>query len=372
MNALQYSGPTPEAPLSPGAPYLIVAPKYNPKSAGVRVMHELCHALNVMGQRAYLTIYPQLIMDKQQASHLCSDLQTPLMTKDLLDEYEAQGLSPIVIYPETMKDPLRAKHVVRYVLNYPGLLGGYSIYPAHEQVYAYSRRLAKAAGVSENHVLFLPISETEIFYPPPEGAARSGSCFYASKYRDFHGGMLLPATANSTEITVNKPNSPTKPEIAELFRRSELFYTYEDTALAIEAALCGCPTVFLPNPFLSEPLGFDDLGMDGFAWGDSPEEIVRAKATVHQFGANYQELTERFWKHLEMFIAATQQSYVPEVASKPFILPTPSLFNTVYFVACYIRQHGVRRFGSKALTLLRKLGWGGFVSNTLKNSASRG
>ena len=39
---------------SPGAPYFIVSPPYTEKSAGVKVLHMLCHALNVSGRRAYM------------------------------------------------------------------------------------------------------------------------------------------------------------------------------------------------------------------------------------------------------------------------------------------------------------------------------
>jgi hypothetical protein len=41
---------------TPGAPYYIVSPPYTEKSAGVKVLHMLCHALNVSGQRAYMII----------------------------------------------------------------------------------------------------------------------------------------------------------------------------------------------------------------------------------------------------------------------------------------------------------------------------
>lgn len=359
---------TPAEPI----PYLIVAPKYNPKSAGVRVLHELCHSLNQMGQKAWLTIYPQLVMDKDQSAHVCPGLHTPLMTQAILDSYESRGISPIVVYPETMKDPLQATHTVRYVLNYPGLLGGYTTYPANDMIYAYSRCLAKAAGVGEERVLFLPVSETNIFYPPAENSPRSGTCFYASKYKNFHKGKLFPVTDGSFEITANQCNSLTKPELGDLFRRSELLYIYEDSAIAIEAALCGCPVVFLPNEFLTNPLGFDDLGMDGFAWGDAPEEVVRAKASVHKFGANYAALLARYQTQLAGFVAQTQQEVrASQRAITPIDLPKPTFCQTVRFVGCYLRQHGIKRFLLKAQTLIKKLGMRCFVENTLKNSFGR-
>jgi hypothetical protein len=38
--------------LTPAAPYYIVSPPFTEKAAGVKVLHMLCHAPNVSGQRA--------------------------------------------------------------------------------------------------------------------------------------------------------------------------------------------------------------------------------------------------------------------------------------------------------------------------------
>lgn len=134
---------------------------------------------------------------------------------------------------------------------------------------------------------------------------RAGTCFYASKYCQF-GGALLPATTDSTEITRFLPDSPSQQEIADLFRRSTLFYTYENTALALEAVMCGCPAVFLPNPHLKEIIGLEEHGLDGIAWGDAPAEVARARATVGAAAAHYQTLLTKFWNDLDAFIAMTQ------------------------------------------------------------------
>ena len=39
---------------TPAAPYYILSPPFTERSAGVKVLHMLCHALNVSGQRAYM------------------------------------------------------------------------------------------------------------------------------------------------------------------------------------------------------------------------------------------------------------------------------------------------------------------------------
>jgi len=210
-----------------------------------------------------------------------------------------------VVYPETITgNPIGGRTIVRYVLNFPGQLAGDSIYAPEEIIFGYSSALA-AAGGAPAQVLFIPASNASIF-TPGEPRARQGSCFWAMKYRIVHGAEPLPITADSIEITRDLPDSPEPAAIAELFRRSELFYTYENTALALEAALCLCPTVFLPNPWLTEVIAAKEMGMDGFAWGPDPAEIARAKETVHLARERYLATYGQFWDQLSSFVSITQ------------------------------------------------------------------
>ena len=224
-------------------PYYIVAPQFVRTSAGVKALHLLCHSLNRVGQEAFLVIHPA--WSRSDATH--PDLLTPQLDAAAVTRHKALGVSPIVVYPETIfGNLLGARTVVRYVLNFPGLLGGDNTYPATDIIFGYSQTLAAAAGVP-GQVLFIPASDATIFTPPgftfPGPGERRGSCFWAAKYQKVHKAELLPVTADSLEITRERPDSPQPHEIAEIFRRSEIFYAYENTALALEAALCLCPTV---------------------------------------------------------------------------------------------------------------------------------
>jgi len=283
---------------APGqSPYYIVTPRYIRTSAGIKALHLLCHCLNRVGQEAFLVIYPAWV-DADVAS---PELLTPLLTQAIIDRHRDRRVSPIVVYPETIVgNPLSARTVVRYLLNFPGLLGGARRYPVKEMIFGYSKTLAEAGGAPDQ-VLFIPASDTTVFTPPTEPRERRGSCFSAMKYRKEHGGTPLPVTADAVEITREEPDSPEPAAIAELFRRSEVFYTYENTALALEAALCLCPTVFLPNPWLTEVIAVNEMGWDGFAWGAEPAEIARAQATVHLARARYLSNYVRFWDQLSAF-----------------------------------------------------------------------
>ncbi|MHB1678849.1 MAG: hypothetical protein ACYCSS_15195, partial [Sulfuriferula sp.] len=281
-------------------PYYIVAPRYVRTSAGIKVLHLLCHALNRLGERAYLITYPYY----PPAYATNPELNTPLLTQRVLEyDFEA-GLAPIVVYPETVPgNPFHASFVVRYVLNFPGLLGGDTTYGEDEFCVTYSEHLAKSVHNSRL-TLFLPASDPRVFHPYPR-VPRKGSCFYAGKYKYHHGGELYEITNNSVEITRDQPDSPTPGQIADLFRHSEVFYTYENTALAIEALLCECPVVFLPNPYLDHIIGIEEHGWDGIAWGHDDGEIARAKNTVHNASEHYLGLFAVFSKMLREFVAQT-------------------------------------------------------------------
>lgn len=287
-------------------PYYIVAPNYIQASAGIKALHMLCHALNRAGETAYLVIHP-FYPRPEQATH--PYLLTPLLDATRLQRHFDDGVCPITLYSETVRgNPFGAPLVARYLLNFPGLLGGDASFPSEEICIAYSEHIAQASP-NVALTLFLPTSDPALFTPEPP-QPRAGSCFYAAKYQEVHGGELFEVTRDSVEITRLRPDSQTPEQIADLFRRSELFYCYENSALIIEALLCGCPVVMLPNTYLEHSIGEDEIGWDGIAWGTEAAEIARAKATVHRARGNYLACFPRFEEQLRQFIVLTQQRAV--------------------------------------------------------------
>ncbi len=242
-----------------------------------------------------------------QREDFCNpELLTPLLTPAIAQRHFEDAHTPIIIYPEIVSGaPFGGACVVRYVLNYPGLLGGDKIFDQDELCFSYSKILAQHTNHPEN-ILFIPASDERAFHPPTGENKRSGTCFYASKYQKTHQGKLLDITKDSLEITSGLENSQSPEEIAEIFRKSEIFYTYENTALAIEATLCGCPAVFLPNDHLQSIIASEELGNDGIAWGTDPQEIARAKESVKEAYNNYTHCLKKFYEDLDDFIMKTQ------------------------------------------------------------------
>lgn len=285
-------------------PYYIVAPPYERTSAGIKALYLLCQHINIKGYNAYIVITDGEYA-KSKYYNIPPNFIAPILNSGVVEYHKLNCQTPIIIYPEVIPgNPLGADCVVRYVMNFPGLLGGDASYNETEIIYAYSSKLAEH--VSCNDILHIPTVDTSVFYPADIKFPRKGGCFYADKFKKVHHGKLPIFLKDLVEITRGEKNSQTPYEIADLFRKSEVFYVLENTALAIEATLCGCPVVFLQNEYLSEIISSKELGGDGYAWGDSPEQLSRAKKTVDKAYQNYLAATHKFSEDLDNFILDTQ------------------------------------------------------------------
>ena len=53
------------------------------------------------------------------------DFITPLLTEEIFLIHKKSGKTPITIYPDSVRgNPLRSSCIARYLLHYPGRLGG--------------------------------------------------------------------------------------------------------------------------------------------------------------------------------------------------------------------------------------------------------
>ncbi len=146
---------------------------------------------------------------------------------------------------------------------------------------------------------------------------RKGTCYYAAKFKYFHGQQVPPEFQNYFEITRDQPDSLGKDALRKLFQSSELLVCFENTALAIEAMLCGCPVAFFPNEFCDRVIADDELGPYGVSWGMDAPNIEHAKATVRKFRAQYLSVIERIPASLDHLISATQEAAERTAFRKP-------------------------------------------------------
>jgi len=280
-------------------PYYIWCSDYDSKSAGVRALHHLCHALNELGEEAYL------IGCAKAAMHL----RTPLLQERDVLRHQRSKFSPVVIYPEVVHgNPLQIPNVVRWLLNKPGHLGGERVFDSEELLFAYNQGFISESIPRTTPVLCVPVVDVTVFnnLNNPHDANRKGCCFYASKYLA-SGEKLTEHVEGARSLCQDVDLSQKK--IAEILRSSEFLYCYEPSAIITEALLCGCPVVLVPTPYLRRNFN-DGIVGDGIAVGFDPTQVQRAKNTVKKVTENYQALIEECWTHVRCFIDIIEQELV--------------------------------------------------------------
>jgi hypothetical protein len=270
-------------------PYLILAHEYRRTSAGIRVLHKLCHYLNEYGCEAWVT----------------TDVVNDEWTEHVVDQDSIHWLidEGIVVYPEVESNPLNATRIVRYLLNVPGRIRQ-AEFTQGEMTWAYCHLLRDHVP-SDDRILFVPVVDEDVFRPCTSVWRNDLHLWWLGKGA---GRRRVPETEGALEITFDWPD--TAEELALLFQTSRLFYSYTlYTAMIIEARLCGCPTIVIPNGWWSrEQFAVRTPGgMAGLAWGTSKQELTWAKRTVEGFQYDYHEDVQQFDGQLEQFVQQTQE-----------------------------------------------------------------
>jgi hypothetical protein len=260
-----------------------------------------------------------------------------MLIKKIVDYHFGNGQTPIVIYPETFQiNRFSAPVRVRYILNYEGLLSPSDCLD-DDYLLSYSDNIAGRINLDKpSGTIFLPVSDPN-FYCPPIVEKRNGGVFYAGKFKYHFSGKTFPITEGMPEITRDQLNSQTPEQIRALFQSAEFFYCYEDSALALEAMLCACPVVFLPNEHFQEPLGAKELAGLGYAWGNSPEQLAHAVATVKQARERYFYLLDQAVAAVRTFIHQSQPLAAKTTYKAPFAFDLMANHSSVQRILDLIR-----------------------------------
>ena len=216
--------------------YLILGPIWTHRSGGVVALYHLQRALIREG---YDCVYYAFGHEKG----------AQLETND----------QDIVIYPEVVSgNPLGAKHVVRWLLNTPKLLGGDGIFEATDMLFNYLPSIQWPGVLAQLFVSSIDETITNLGYDRDRN--------YAWVYKGWRkpripldaielvGPQVKPYLARSQVLT-------TKQSLLDSLQHCKTLYTYDDkTALAFEARLSGCEVLLIehsgkmvPYPFHSIP-----------------------------------------------------------------------------------------------------------------------
>ena len=241
--------------------YIIASPPLS-KSTGVKVLHLLYVHLQRRGERVSLLDTGFRIPGFNYVSEIT----------DAIKE------NAIIVYPEIVPgNPLEIKNVVRYVLNYPGLLGGNKEYHPSEFIITHHPIFYPDA-----FKLTIPWIDKALFFD--DNSAKTQDCCFVYKggrFREF------PEAEGTVEINMSYPE--TKEELANLLRTTKTLYSFDDCSSILgEAQLCGAEVKIVTK--------------DGFK----------------DFVSDYEELIADFEEKMEAFITLTQQmNYTGPIEKQP-------------------------------------------------------
>ena len=193
--------------------YIIWTPPYC-GSAGVRALYKLADSLRMHGQSVKLWSWGET----RQAGFDYADSITPAMQEE-----------DIVVYPEIVSgNPLQIRNVVRWILFYPGVLGGEKTYHPSEKLFTWCDRYYQ--GVPR---LFADVIDRTLFHDA--GLPRTQDCTFVykgGKWRD------VPELDGLTEITMQWPK--TREELVHLLQTTGTLYSWDgNSSLLDEAYYCG-------------------------------------------------------------------------------------------------------------------------------------
>jgi protein O-GlcNAc transferase len=230
--------------------FIIVAPYYTSKSAGIVVLHELCDSLNKLGHSAtmILTGSGQYTISNDASLYGPGLQWYPLKDINEFNDFIRDG---IVIYPEIVTgNPLNGKRVVRYLLNSEGFVAKNKMEASEDDfILAFSKLYHKSP-----HAYLIKLSFNPLFNSDHSVATldRPLDLTYIGKGASYNQCFVVPSTV---EVTRQWPS--TKSELASLFKRSRYVYSWDVLSQTnADAMFCGAIPVFL-SPFPLE--SYQDL-----------------------------------------------------------------------------------------------------------------
>jgi len=237
-------------------PYYIASGEWMQTSMGYRAPFLLCHTLNELGYEAYVTAQKQ-----------APNLWTPLLTAEIMAEHRANEREIIAVYNEGVwGNALQGNVVVRWIMNRLGKMVD-RLPESNDLFYFWCENYSLTPETSK--YLRMPAVDISLFNRDGiDDSKREGYAYYAHKYiRDGNGKINKMVKSGGISLCQDIPRSHR--EIADILRSIKVLYTYEETALAEEAAMCGCPVVLVMNPYIGNLIGERDI----YDYAISEEEL---------------------------------------------------------------------------------------------------
>ncbi len=300
----------------------VYAPPWRQNSAGIKVLHYLVHSINKMGHDGWL-----VISNPKSSFPLTNPrLSTPILSQSQANEHFIQKRNPWVVYSETVPgNPLKANQVIRYLLNFPGSLGGPRQFNLSEHIISYSDKIAETQN-APSLTLFIPVVDRNELPLPISQTHKKGSLVYAGKYRAFFGAPDISMVGNAIEIFRDGLMAQPRDEVLKMLNEAKQVYLFENSTIATEALLLGTVCIFVKNPFFQENITHFELGGNGIGYLGDLESIDFAHATVEEYGFGYERAVADFPGTMEKFLEHFQALSLSQITTRPIVVPRKPMF----------------------------------------------
>ncbi|WP_416412247.1 glycosyltransferase family 2 protein [Pantoea sp. App145] len=276
-------------------PYFIIAPDYRESSAGIQVMHRLCHLLNESGRQAWMVncaVNPAW--------------NTPVVSGKELREHRLRGGLFTAIYPEVISgNPHQAAMVVRYMLNQEGVINGNALEAGADDLFFWYR--PEFAGKHANpRMLNIECYDLDLF----QNDQPEKSCDILYLNRVPLSAVDFSALPPGIEI-LSMRNPLTLTELAAKLKTARTFYTFESSGTALLAILCGSPVVALRaagyEKYALTEATLAENGAVGICWDDHPATLEAVRANLWQMRDTLLKRREQTQAQIQQLVDITQQ-----------------------------------------------------------------
>jgi len=246
--------------------FVIISPPYRDTSGGIMVLYELQKRIVNLGYNCAIENF---------------------YTPTILSKFET--LNTIVIYPEIVfGNPKKAKYVVRWVLNTPGVINGdESTWGENDLIYKYSDLF----DCKKKHKGYLNCVNYQLdIFQNFNNKRPIKNAVIVRKGKKIHKEFIQHP---SNSIVID-PQLTSNLEAAKLFNQIEYLYSYDHaTYYSIAAALCGATSIVIPNPKMTPKEFYLKRNTAKFGVAYGQEYINHAVETKHLVKKHLIELSQQ-------------------------------------------------------------------------------
>jgi len=265
--------------------FIVFADRFDENNGGVIALHRLCDVLNRDGQRAFLWPSRRPLYDPAHPFRSAWGFWRYYRRAWRKPYRSAKGfIAPvakpedlqgaIVVYPEIVfGNPLRAQHVVRWLLHKPGFHKGSYDYGPDDRYFFYQKAFDDPALNPDGDNLLKTVYLRDDIYRQTNVGPRKGSAYILRKGKD---RTIVHDLADS-ELVDKLSHS----ELAAVCNRVERCISYDlYTMYSQFAALCGCLSIVVPAEGVTKEQWYPDpRDRYGVAYGFDEAEIAEARRT---------------------------------------------------------------------------------------------